>query len=75
MAGEELNSTAARLLQKARALGGRADVPAARVVRIANDFNQATALESGNDAAYGGRLDLLGGSECSERFGAGKDQH
>ncbi len=38
------------------------------------DFNQAAALQSGDDAAHGGRLDLLGGGEFAERFRAGEDQ-
>ncbi len=42
---------------------------------IGSDLNQAAAFESGDDAAHGGRFDLLGGGEFAKRFGAGKDEN
>ena len=75
MGREILDSALASLLEKARAFGGSADAHAACVVGIASDFNQAAAFESGDDAAHGGRLDLLGGGEFAERLRTGKDEH
>src|ERR1700674_2282848 len=58
--GQIFDAALARLLQKAGAFGGGANLHAAGIVRIAGDFNQAAALESGDHAAHGGRPDLLG---------------
>ncbi len=65
---EGFDSATAGLLEEARTFRGRADMFAARIVRIALDFNEAAALQSCDDAAHGWRLDLLGGGEFSERF-------
>ena len=72
---EGCNAAAARLLEQARALGRGTDVRAAGVPGVAGNGDETVALESGDDAAHGGRLDLLGGGQLAQRFGPGEDQH
>jgi len=79
--GREVGDTAlAALLEKPCAFSRWADLHAAGVVGIVSDSNQAAASKSGDDAAHGGWLDLLGGGEFAESLGAsnpgtGKDEY
>lgn len=75
MVGKVGDAALAGLLQQARAFRSGADVKAARVGWVGKDFDQATALESGNNAAHGGRLDLLGCREFAQSLGTSKHQH
>ena len=74
--GSELgDAKLAAFLQQTYAFGGGADAHAAGVVGIGRDGDQAAAIQSGHDAAHGGRLDLFGGGEFAERFWSAENQH
>src|SRR5580704_12828339 len=75
MAGQVGDAEVASFLQQAGAFGRGADAQAAGVVSVRLDFDQTAAGESGNDAAHGGRLDLLGGGEFAERFRVAENQN
>src|ERR1700692_191017 len=75
MLREILDAALASLPKQSCAFGGGANVHAAAVHGIASDLDHPAALESGDNAAHGGRLDLLGGGEIAKRFGSGKHQH
>jgi hypothetical protein len=74
MRREILDTAPAALLKQASSFSGGADVHAAGVLGISTDFNEAAALESGDDPTHRRRLDLLGGGQLAERSGTGKDQ-
>jgi hypothetical protein len=74
MGREIRNAKFAAFLQKPRASGGGADAHAAGIARIVGDVDQATAGESGDDAAHGRGLDLLSRSEFAQGLGATKNQ-
>ena len=74
LGGEIFDAQPASLVQQPFALGSGADVQAAGVVGIGRDLNQLAASQPGDNAAHGGRLDLLGGGEFAERLGAAEDE-
>ncbi len=65
----------ARLMHQARAFCAGAYLQAAGVVGVRGDRDQAAAGEAGDDAAHGGRFDLLGGSEFAESLRAAENQY
>ncbi len=74
--GRKIFDTALPCLPKqALAFSSGTNRHAACVAWIVGDFNQAAAPQSGDNAAHGGRLDLLGGGEFPELLGAGKDKN
>src|SRR5271156_2854103 len=75
MSRQIFDAALASFLEKPRPFSGGADMHTASVTGIARDFNQAVTPESGDDAAHGGWLDLLGGGELAQRSGPGKDQN
>ena|SRR5208282_3365347 len=75
MLGQVGDAEVASFLQQARAFGCGADAQAAGVVGVGFYFDQTAAGQSGDDAAHGGGLDLLGGGEFAQHFGAAEDQH
>ena len=74
LGGQIFDAALAAFLQQALALGGGTDVQAAGVVGVGGDGDEAAAGESGDDAAHGGRLDLFGGGEFFECFGAAENE-
>jgi len=75
MGGEVGDTPPARALKQAGAFGSGANAHAAGVVRIGGDLDKAGAGQASDNAAHGGRFDLFGCRQFTQRFRAGKNQY
>ena len=71
--GKGLHAALARFPHQADAFGRSFEADAAAVFGGVS-ADELGALEAGDDAAHGGRADLLGVGELTERSGAAKDE-
>jgi hypothetical protein len=72
--GKGVHAAIARFPHQANPFGRSFEADAAAVFGGVPAY-EASALESGDDAAHGGRADLLGISELAERFGSAEDEN
>jgi hypothetical protein len=73
--GEFGHPHGAGFLEQADPPGGCPNAPAAGILAIGRDLDQAAGHQAGHDAAHGRGLDLLGAGQLPQGFRALEDQH
>ncbi len=75
MRGEVSDTALASLSKNSAPLVRGPDLHPARIVGIKGNLDQFVAGKSGNHAAHGGRLYLLGGREFAQRLRSAEDEN